>query len=115
MRTSQKPVQAIEKLHTLPDVAWAIGCHPISLYKAASGQSKMPAPRVIRIGRLVRVRDCDLQSFLNGLSSVRVDNSGAVGGADLTPAPVKKRMGRPTKAMQLAKAESAFRLAGGAA
>ena len=86
-----------EKLHTIPEVAAAIGCHPVSLYKAANGQLAMPAPRTIRIGRLLRVRDCDFQAFLAGLTSVK------------TPvATIKKKMGRPTKAAQIARRDSAF-------
>ena len=86
-----------EKLHTIREVAAAIGCHPVSLYKAANGQLAMPAPRTIRIGRLLRVRDCDFQAFLAGLTSVK------------TPvATIKKKMGRPTKAAQIARRDGAF-------
>ena len=85
-----------EKLHTIPEVAAAIGCHPVSLYKAANGQLAMPAPRTIRIGRLLRVRDCDFQAFLAGLTSIRAP-----------AAELKKKMGRPTKASQVARRDAA--------
>jgi len=87
-----------------------MGCHPVLLYKAANGQLDMPAPKTIRIGRLLRVRDCDFQSFLDGLSSIK----GPAKACDQDSAeprlqPVKKRLGRPTKAAQLARREAASR------
>ena len=88
-----------EKLHTIPEVAAAIGCHPVSLYKAANGQLAMPAPRTIRIGRLLRVRDCDFQAFLAGLTSVKTPVA--------TATATKKKMGRPTKAAQIARRDAA--------
>lgn len=96
-----------EKLFTIPECALALGCNPGSLYKAVNGQLGMPAPRTIRIGRLVRVRDCDFQEFLASLSSVKT----TVGAA-------KKKMGRPTRAMQIAARQAAAAsssLVGGAA
>ena len=99
-----------EKLHTIPEVALAMGCHPVSLYKAANGQLDMPAPKTIRIGRLLRVRDCDFQSFLDGLSSIKEPAKARdQDGAEQTPQPAKKRLGRPTKAAQLARREAASR------
>ncbi len=93
-------IPAPERLWTVKEVAAAMGCHEISLYKSINGQLAMPAPRVIRIGRLVRVRDRDFQDFLNGLSSVKllVSARTAIG--------EKKRRGRPTKAAQIAVREA---------
>ena len=104
---TQPPVELPEKVHTIPECARALGCHPITLYKAVNGQSNMPAPKTIRIGRLVRVRDCDFQDFLAGLSGVKT----TVGAS-------KKKMGRPTRAMQIATRQAvavASSLVGGAA
>ena len=101
MRTHTTPIfDQPEKLHTIPEVAAALGCHPVSLYKAANGQLAMPAPRTIRIGRLVRVRECDFQAFLAGLTSVKTPVA--------TATATKKKMGRPTKAAQIARRDSAF-------
>lgn len=94
----------LERIYTIPEVAAAMGCHPISLYKAANGQLAMPAPKTIRIGRLVRVRDCDFQAFLAGLTSVKTPVKGA-----------EKKKGRPTKAAQIARREAAARVAAGGA
>lgn len=92
-----------ERLFTIPEVAEAIGCHPISLYKAITGQMSMAAPKVVRIGRLVRVRDCDFQDYLNGLSNVKLPTAARPA---LSP---ERRAGRPTKAVQIAKREAAAR------
>lgn len=119
MRTNNLSTSSCpEKLHTIPEVALAIGCHPISLYKAVNGQLDMPAPKTIRIGRLLRIRDCDFQSFLNGLTSIK--QPGLKPGQSVTKHIVqsaKKRLGRPTKAAQLAKREAELRVVamGGAA
>ncbi len=94
----------LEKLHTIPEVAAAIGCHPVSAYKAANGQLKLPFPRVIRVGRLRRVRDCDFQEFLNGLSAVKLPAADVPAAAATQK---KKPVGRPTKALQIAKRHAA--------
>lgn len=98
-----------ERLWTVKEVATAIGCHQISLYKAVNGQLAMPAPKVIRIGRLVRVRDCDFQAFLNGLGGVKLPVGASPSEGE------QKRRGRPTKAMQLARRAAAAQAKGGAA
>lgn len=96
---TQSPNKLPEKLHTIRECAAALGCHAVSLYKAVNGQNCMPAPRMFRIGRLVRGLDWNFHDFLAGLISVKTP-----------PRLSQRKVGRPTKAAQIA-----LRRAGGAA
>lgn len=89
--------------------------HPVTVYQSLAGLKKFPLPEAVKIGRSVKFSGASILAWRAALpvygaaAMAMAQQTQKKHGAEQTPKPAKKRLGRPTKAAQLAKRDLASR------
>lgn len=93
-----------DELYSVAFLAGLAKVHVITVYQSLTGRKKFPLPPAVRLGRAVRFRGSDIQVWLEGLQTQThrpaADIAMAMEERSLS---VRRRRGRPTKSMQIAK------------